>query len=72
MKYNVTVKPGSSQQKVIETEAGELVVYLHARSHDGEANTVLTKMLAEYFDVAKSQIAIVQGTKSRHKLVEII
>ncbi len=72
MKYSVTVKPGSSQQKVVEMETGELVVYLHARAHDGEANAALIKILATYFGVAKSQIEIVQGAKSRHKVVEII
>ncbi len=72
MKYSVTVKPGSSQQKVVEMEAGKLVVYLHARAHDGEANAALIKMLTTHFGVAKSQIETVQGAKSRHKVVEII
>ena len=36
MKYIVIVKPGTSQEKIIETAPGELTVYLRAKAHDGE------------------------------------
>ncbi len=76
MKYSIVVKPGSSQEKVAEnfpaTEAtpGELTVYLRAKPHDGEANTALVKVLAKHFKVPKTSIKIIQGAKSRHKIVE--
>lgn len=70
MKYTVKVKPGSSQEKVVLTDEG-LTVWLHARAHDGEANKAVVKVLAKYFGVAKSCIEIVQGEKSRVKIIDV-
>ncbi|MBR2709820.1 DUF167 domain-containing protein [Candidatus Saccharibacteria bacterium] len=71
MKLRVTVKPGSSQSKIIQTDEG-LTLYTHERAHDGEANTAVIKMLSKYYNVNKSSITIISGHKSRHKLIEII
>lgn len=71
MKYTVKVKPGSSQEKVVLADDGELTVWLHVRAHDGEANKAVVKVLAKHFGVAKSRVEIVRGEKSRVKVVEI-
>ena len=71
MKYAVVVKPGTSQEKIIETSPGELTVYLRAKAHDGEANEALIKALSKYFNIPKTSIAITRGAKSRHKQIEI-
>ena len=70
MKYQITVKPGSSQEKIIETKEGELTVYLRAKPHDGEANTMLIKMLSKYFKIPKTSITTTHGHKSRNKIIE--
>ena len=70
MKYQVTVKTGSSQEKIAENGSNELVVYLRAKPHDGEANAALIKALSKHFKVPKTTIAIIQGQKSRNKIVE--
>lgn len=69
-KYQVLVKPGSSQEKII-VQDDVLVVYLRAKPHDGEANDALVKSLAKFFRVPKTQIAIIKGAKSRKKIIEI-
>lgn len=71
MKYLITVKPGSSQEKIIETTSGELAVYLHAQPHDGMANTALIKLLSKHFKVPKTSITITRGAKSRTKIIEL-
>ena len=71
MKYLITVKPGSSQEKIIETAPGELIVYLRSKAHDGEANDALIKLLSKHFKVAKTTIKILRGQKSRQKLIEL-
>ena len=71
MKYFVIVKPGTSQEKIIETAPGELTVYLRAKAHDGEANEALIKALSKYFNISKTSITITRGAKSRHKQIEI-
>ena len=71
MAYTVRVKPGSRQEKIIETAPGELTVYLRAKAHDGEANAALIKALSKHFGVPKTSITITRGAKSRHKQIEI-
>ena len=68
-KYKVTVKPGSSQEKIIATSTNELTVYLRAKPHDGEANTALVNLLAKHFKVPKTSITISRGAHSRTKIV---
>ena len=69
MKYTVTVKPGSSQEKIVEN--GEyLTVYLHARPHGGEANAALVQVLSKHFKVPKTSIKILRGEKSHTKVIE--
>ena len=70
MKYQITVKPGSSQERIVETNPGELTVYLRAKPHDGEANTALIKILSKHFKVPKTTIKITRGHKSRTKTIE--
>ena len=69
MKYIIKVKPGSSQEKIIETVPGELTVYLRAKAHDGEANEALVKLLSNYYKVPKTTIKIVRGVKSKNKTI---
>lgn len=71
MIYRVTVKPGTSQEKVVETSENELTIYLRAKPHDGEANAALIKLLSKHFHIAKSNITIKKGAKSKQKLITI-
>lgn len=71
MKYTVTVKPGTSQEKIIEITPSEIVVYLRAKAHDGEANDALIKLLSKHFKTAKTNIKIIRGHKSRTKTIEL-
>ena len=70
MKYKVIVKPGSSQEKIIETAPGELTVYLRAKPHDGEANEALIKLLSKHLKIPKTTIKISHGAHSRVKIIE--
>ena len=67
----LNIKPGSSQEKIIENPDGSFTVYLRAKPHDGEANVALIKLLSKHFRIGKTSIKIVSGAKSRNKTVEI-
>ena len=67
----ITVKTGTSQEKITATSPGSYTVYLRAKPHDGEANTALIKLLSKHFHVAKSSIIIKQGAKSHTKIIEL-
>ncbi|MFB2835265.1 DUF167 domain-containing protein [Floridanema evergladense] len=71
MKKQVKVKPNSKQQNIQEEADGSLIVHLKSPPVDGKANEELIKLLAEKFNVSKSQITIKSGLSSRTKLVEI-
>lgn len=71
MIYTVTVKPGSKKGPLVIEKGDELTVFLRERPIEGKANIALVKLLAEHFDVAKSQIAIKTGARGRKKIVEI-
>ncbi|MBQ8992167.1 DUF167 domain-containing protein [Candidatus Saccharibacteria bacterium] len=71
MRIEVTVKPGTSQEKIVKVDEGVYTVYLRAKAHDGEANAALVKLLAKQFGVAKTSIRIVRGQNSRAKIVEL-
>lgn len=70
MKYAITVKPRSSQERIVEIAKDELVVYLRAKPHDGEANDALIKLISKYYKVPKTTVKIVRGQNSHKKLVE--
>ncbi|TSC78570.1 MAG: hypothetical protein G01um101429_746 [Parcubacteria group bacterium Gr01-1014_29] len=70
MKREVTIKPNSSRAGVEENN-GVLEVRVHAAPSDGKANEEMIELLADYFEVAKSAIELVQGHTSRKKIVEI-
>lgn len=71
MRISVRVKPGTKGVTRLEKqEDGSYVAFLHARAHDGEANAALLKLVSDEFHVAKTQISIVSGAKSRQKVLE--
>jgi hypothetical protein len=74
MRVNVTVKPGSSQEKIVENvvdeNTREVMIWTHARAHDGEANKKVIEILADYYKVPKTSIALVRGATSKQKTFE--
>lgn len=74
MIYTVVVKPHSKKGPLVlvsETDPNALTVYLREKPIDGEANTALLKVLADYFRVPKTSLTIKSGEKGRRKLVEV-
>lgn len=71
VKLNIKVIPNASKNQVKEDSPGGLKVYLTAPPTDGKANEALIEVLAKHFGVAKQQVNIVRGHKSRQKVVAI-
>jgi len=71
MRIYLKVIPRSSRNLVEKISEGEYRVHLTAPPVDGKANEALVKLLAEYFDVAKSAIEIVGGKSSSRKMVDV-
>jgi len=71
MKIQVKVKPNSKEQKIEELEDGNLIIRLKSPPINGKANQELIKLLAQKYQVSKSQITIKSGLSSKNKLIEI-
>jgi len=67
----VMVKPLAKKESIEQRSDSDFVVSLHAPANEGKANNRLIELLAEYFHIAKSNIRILRGQKSRRKLIEV-
>ncbi len=72
MRVYVKVIPRSARNQVEKIIEGEYKVKITAPPVDGKANSMLIKVLAEYFKVAKSCVSIVGGKTARVKIINIL
>lgn len=71
MKITVRVKLNSRHKEAVEREGEVFVVYVKSPPIEGRATKRAAELLAEHFDVAKSRVKLVHGTKSRDKVFEV-
>ena len=67
----VHVIPRTARDVIVGAEGGGIRVKLRAPPLDDKANAALIKFLAARLGIARAQIEIHRGAKSRHKLVRI-
>jgi len=70
MKYSVIVKPNASRNEVVKS-GDEIIVKTTKTPSDGEANKDVIKQLSKFLKVPKTQIKIIKGATSKHKIIEI-
>lgn len=71
MKFFITVKPKSKEERVEKIDDTHFVARVKATAREGKANEAAIKALARYFEVAPSRVEIVSGHASRRKVVAI-
>jgi uncharacterized protein len=67
----VRVQPRADRDAILEERGEALRVRLTAPPLDGKANASLIKLIADAFDVPRSQVEIVSGHGSRDKRLRI-
>lgn len=72
MRINVKVTPNAKVPAVVKADGDSYNIKVNVPARDGKANVRLIEMLAEHFNVPKSQVRILKGHKSRNKVVEIL
>ena len=72
MTINVKVKTKECENKIKKISANEYSIKTTAVPEKGKANKAIIKILAEELGVAKSRMRIVNGEKSRNKVMEIV
>jgi hypothetical protein len=65
------VQPGASRSEFAGRHGERIKVRLAAPAVDGKANDALIEFLAAHYGVAKRDVRILSGLKSRQKRVEI-
>jgi len=65
------VRPNSKQEKIEKITDGVYKIHVRAPAQENRANLAVIKLLAEYFGVAKSLIAIKAGKSSKTKVIII-
>ena len=65
------VQPGASRTEFAGRHGDRIKLRLAARAIDGRANEALIEFLAAHYGVARRDVRIVAGLKSRQKRVEI-
>ena len=65
------VQPGAARSEFAGRHGERIKVRLAARAIDGKANDALVEFLAAHYGVAKRNVRIVAGLKSRRKRVVI-
>ena len=72
MKIPVTLKPNSRhREEVVVGDDGVLTIYTKAPAIEGRANAAAIKLLAKHFGVSKSQVRLLRGATSKHKVFDI-
>lgn len=72
MKISVQVKANSTKGPLVKEVEGGLLVYVRELAVEGRANEAVVGLLAQYFKVAKSQVRLVRGGRSRVKVFEVL
>jgi uncharacterized protein (TIGR00251 family) len=72
MRIYLKVIPKSSQCKIEKISDSEYKAWVTVTPEKGKANKAVIKILAKYFNVAKSQIDIIAGKTARVKIVDIV
>ena len=71
MKIYVIAKTNSSKDKVEEIDSTHFKIFTKELPINGQANLMIIKLLADHFEVAKTQVTISNGFKSKNKVFDI-
>ena len=72
MKGSVRVVPNLSKNEVVGLYNGVLKVKVCAVPEKGKANKAVIELLAKYYGVKKSQVFLLSGETSSHKVFEVL
>lgn len=66
---SIHLLPKASKDQIVGIYKNSLKVKISAPPVDGAANQALLKFLAKYFKIAKSNVVLIKGERSREKIV---
>ena len=72
MKITVQTKPCAKNEEVIQMDQTHFKVSVKEPPIEGRANEGVCRLIAEYFDIAPSNVTVVSGHTSKKKILEIL
>lgn len=72
IEFDVWAKPGAKVEKIVISPEGALVIQTRAKPVEGEANHAICETVGKIFGVAKGQVEIIRGEKSKHKRIKLM
>lgn len=72
MKIAVIVHPNSKKERIEKDLLETIHVYVNQPPLEGKANQATISALANYFKTSKSNVKLLSGAKSKHKLFEVL
>lgn len=72
MKIYVSATPQAKCNQVTQIDEDHFQVKTTAIAHQGQANQAIIKLLAKHLKLRASNLIIVQGEKSREKIIQIL
>jgi len=70
-RIEVRLRPRGHRDQLMGMEDGVLLARVTAPPLDGRANKALCRMIAKRIGMAPSKVSVVQGRKSRNKVVRV-
>lgn len=71
MRIFVKARTGAKENKIEKIDDSNFIVSVKEAPVKGKANEAIIESLAEYFNVAKSNIEIIRGHKAKKKIIKI-
>ncbi|MBI2024203.1 DUF167 domain-containing protein [Candidatus Giovannonibacteria bacterium] len=71
MKIYVKAKAAARENKVEEIDSSHFSVWVKEPPKDGKANAAIAKTLAQFFNVATSNVRQLSGFTSKNKIFDI-
>lgn len=69
VEITIHIQPGASRSELAGEHGDALKVRISARPVEGAANAALAEFMAQCLGVARREVRIVRGEKSRHKVL---
>lgn len=71
MKIFIKVKTKAKEKKIEKIDENHFIVKIKELPEKGKANQEVIKIIAQYFKVSLSQVAIISGLKSKNKIIYV-
>jgi uncharacterized protein (TIGR00251 family) len=68
---NLYIQPGSRKTEIVGLHDGALKIKIAAQATDNQANEAVLRFLQKKLQLRKQDLELIQGEKSRHKVIEV-